>query len=397
MKVKENIKLALKSLKRLTLKKKIFVALEIVLLILMLAPFTFYLIYNHFEKIMETYQFDYKQVAIYGTTSKYEEYDKIISQYDNKHVTYIDKGKGAYLSAKDSVNNYSFVLQRGVKGFIPITTNGKTIEDKNDIICPEMFFEKFFYPDALSNNLIDFRKDIANETVVLKFYDEYTDTELVKEFYLKDTYNADAYYTYNSCFINNDTFEEIYDAMSYQNNYDENAMVMLYTLYVDETKNVAEVVNFLNENNIPNSVAFSMNDFIAYSLALSFFLLILMIVISSFLIMKFIKDYYEEEYRNIALYKALGFNNQDIINIIFWEIMCLLIFSLVVAFIIFIVVKIGLLIYFKRYISFRTMKIFFPIVPVIVYYAVLAFSSYKFLQIDINKIVDYSIKEIGEL
>lgn len=396
MKIKDLFILGIKSLKHLSLKKKIFLVIQIFIMLLILIPFSFYSVFSNASNTIVDNQFEFREISLYGTSKDYEKYQDVLDDYENEHIIYIDELAVPSINGytnKDSENN--FTLKRALDNFTPITTNGNDLKDEFDIICPEMASDNYF-ENLNYDELINLDAKIG-DIITLNFYnkDEYIFSQ---DFKLVGTYNADFYYSYDTCYILNTTYENILSKINttnYEN--DENSVKALFTLYIDSEKNVADIINYLENEDIIVSVPELEDSFVHYILLLSLVIMIILTIISIILLINYFKNYYYEEYYNISLYKALGFKDRDIINIIFIENILLILISLIISIILFIILKYIVTIYLHQFVAFRIVEINLSIIPLVIYYLIVAILNYVFLKIDINEISKLSIKGIGEL
>lgn len=389
------IDIGIKSLKHLTLKKKIFLLIQIFIMLLILIPFAFYHVFSNASDDIINNQFEFREISIYGSSNDLDKYQNILDSYSNEHIVYIDSLDNHNIYAYTALkSDNKYVLNRFIPSFMPSLTHGKNLKDEYDIICPELAAD-FNYDDSLSSELINL-KDKIGSTLTLYFYDK-NNQVFSKDFNLVGTYNADFYYSYNTCYILNDTFNQLYSNI-YNDSEDNSEVVKrLFTLYIDDEKNVSQITTFLDEQGIMNSVSTLDNSFVDYILFLALIILIILIVVSIIILINYFKNYYQDEYYNISLYKALGFKDKDIIKIIFVENMLLILLAMVISIIIFLILKIIITIYLHQFIAFRITQINLPVFPIIIYYLIIAFLNYIFLKLDMKEITNLSIRKIGEL
>lgn len=396
MKTKELFLLGFKSLKFLSLRKKIFLVIQIVIMLLILIPFGFYSVFSNAAETIINNQYEFREISLYGTSNDYEKYKSVLNEYENNHIVYIDELATPNIRAYTSVDSRNnFILKRKIEGFVPEVTNGNELNNKYDIICPEMAtdvnFEELNY-----NDLINLEEKIG-KTINLNFLN--SDDELVfsQEFNIVGTYNADFYYSYDTCYILNNTFDEILSKINSDLKEDSDTVKDLFILYVDSNENVEEITNYLENNDIMVSVPKLDDKIVNYILLLSIFIMIILVITSIIILINYFKNYYKEEYYNIALYKALGFKEKDIIKIIFIENILLIFVALIVSIVLFIFLKIIVTLYLHQFVAFRIAEIRLSIIPLFIYYLVIILLNYVFLKIDINEISSMSIKRIGEL
>ena len=242
MKTKELFLLGFKSLKFLSLRKKIFLVIQIVIMLLILIPFGFYSVFSNAAETIINNQYEFREISLYGTSNDYEKYKSVLNEYENNHIVYIDELATPNIRAYTSVDSRNnFILKRKIEGFVPEVTNGNELNNKYDIICPEMATDANF-EELNYNDLINLEEKIG-KTINLNFLN--SDDELVfsQEFNIVGTYNADFYYSYDTCYILNNTFDEILSKINSDLKEDSDTVKDLFILYVDNNENVEEILH----------------------------------------------------------------------------------------------------------------------------------------------------------
>ena len=187
--------------------------------------------------------------------------------------------------------------------------------------------------------------------------------------------------------IQNETKEEIKG----------DSVVKLFDIYVNKYKNVKEVNDYLNSQGIITSVSEVDDAFVNYSLFLSMLLLVIMIIVLTIILSKFLKSYYQEENYNIALYKALGFNDKSLVKILFFELEIIMFIAMILAIISLIILSIAVRIYLKQFVSFRAVRIAIPFMAFILYYVIISLINHSLIKSDIKNVSKYSVKVLSEL
>ena len=212
---------------------------------------------------------------------------------------------------------------------------------------------------------------------------------------LVGTYNADYSYSYNDCYISSVDYDNIQNEIKEEIKGD--LVVKLFDIYVNKYKNVKEVNNYLNSQGIITSVSEVDDAFVNYSLFLSILLLVIMIIVLTIILSKFFKSYYQEENYNIALYKALGFNDKSLVKILFFELEIIMFIAMILAIISLIILSIAVRIYLKQFVSFRAVRIAIPFMAFILYYVIISLINHSLIKSDIKNVSKYSVKVLSEL
>lgn len=386
-------KIALLNSKKMSFKRKIFIAITVLCLLILSFLFCFYGMYKNFINNIYNNQNESKIIAIYDTYDKYNEYESIINSYNNENIVYVEKMGSSLFGYIDIDYNYSFRLLRNLKYYAPEIVRGSSLKNESEIVCPQRASYNNF-DNLRYDELIDMNKRIGSN---ITLYFQSDNNEVIKkDFKLVGTYNADYSYSYNDCYIMQSEYEDITNTLK-NKEYDDKTYVNLFNIYVNSYKNVDEINNYLNQHNITTSIVTIDDSFLNYSLLLAFLLLIIMTIILTIILIKFYKSYYQEEYYNIALYKALGYDDKSICKIIYFEIEIILFVALIVASVLLLMLIVGVTIYLKQFVSFRLTKINFPYLPFIIYYLVISIINYLFLKSDIKSVSNYSVKGLSEL
>ena len=209
------------------------------------------------------------------------------------------------------------------------------------------------------------------------------------------TYNADYSYSYNDCYISSVDYDNIQNETKEEIKGD--SVVKLFDIYVNKYRNVKEVNDYLNSQGIITSVSEVDDAFVNYSLFLSILLLVIMIIVLTIILSKFFKSYYQEENYNIALYKALGFNDKSLVKILFFELEIIMFIAMILAIISLIILSIAVRIYLKQFVSFRAVRIAIPFMAFILYYVIISLINHSLIKSDIKNVSKYSVKVLSEL
>lgn len=236
---------------------------------------------------------------------------------------------------------------------------------------------------------------MIGKNITLYFKDGNTKEKVAKTFKLVGTYNADYSYSYNDCYISSVDYDNIQNETKEEIKGD--LVVKLFDIYVNKYKNVKEVNDYLNSQGIITSVSEVDDAFVNYSLFLSILLLVIMIIVLTIILSKFFKSYYQEENYNIALYKALGFNDKSLVKILFFELEIIMFIAMILAIISLIILSIAARIYLKQFVSFRAVRIAIPFMAFILYYVIISLINHSLIKSDIKNVSKYSVKVLSEL
>ena len=370
MKTKNLFILAHKSNKGLS-KKIIFIALITLVFLLIFLPFTFYNTYNWAASVIINFD-DTLRVIEVNDTQAFSKLDlssqKHIVKYLEDYTLYHCKHGYIY----ELNDKYSIDLYPSFKYFEqPKAVKGSNLKSEYDLVCPlRMAFGAF--DDENINDFTDMSKYL-NKELEFTFYKEVGFDEEKQEdilepykykFKLVGLYDASASYSYNRCYIKEDTLNDIATA-TYP--YNPLKYAQITALYIDDYKNIAEVDKFLTDNNIDHFVPSLDIDFLDVVLKSSFILIILFIVFSIILIINYLNIFIKEREHNLALYKALGFDVKDIKTIMFFSVLELLIYSLLIALIITFIIKYALLFVLRNNVTYYGMKIPISYLPVCIF------------------------------
>lgn len=387
-------KLAVLNSKKLSIKRKIFLLVTILCFLVLSFLFCFYKMYDNFIYNIYNNQIESKIISIYDSYKNFDKYDNLISNYENDNIVFIDKMS---YSLSGFINNYSgenFKLERNLKGFMPHVIMGRNIVDNGEIVCPKRSSNKNF--DSLKYNELTDMSDKLNKNITLLFKNSRNAEYISKSFKLVGLYDADLSYSYNVCFINSFEYEEL--ALQVKDNVvDDETYVNLFNIYVNDYKNVNEINEYLKDNGINATVVEVDDTLLNYVKIMSYILLIIMVIVLTIFLLKFYKSYYQEEYYNIALYKVIGFNDKNIVKLLFYEIEIILFIAMIIASILLSFIILIVTFYLRQYVSFRLVNINFPFLEFIIYYLFISIFNYLFLREDIKKISHYSIKGLKDL
>ncbi len=393
MKTKDAFKIALLNSRRISVKRKIFIVITSLCFLLLSFLFCFYKTFKDVVNSISYGQNDSKIISVYEKTDKYDEYKKIIDGYKNKNIVYVSEFENSLYGYRDLDNNLGFNILRDMKYYTPKVTKGSAIKTTGQIICPERASDRNF-DDLKYEELEDLTKMIG-KNVTLYFKDGNTKEKVAKTFKLVGTYNADYSYSYNDCYISSVDYDNIQNETKEEIKGD--SVVKLFDIYVNKYKNVKEVNDYLNSQGIITSVSEVDDAFVNYSLFLSMLLLVIMIIVLTIILSKFFKSYYQEENYNIALYKALGFNDKSLIKILFFELEIIMFIAMILAIISLIILSIAVRIYLKQFVSFRAVRIAIPFMAFILYYVIISLINHSLIKSDIKNVSKYSVKVLSEL
>ena len=314
------------------------------LLIAIFACFTICYLGLNMEKM--AYSYDEAKMLI---ISKYKSEDDYNLLKNIEHINVIDNYKYAY-----GVSVLVPELDNALLGEITIRpylydrfeiTSGRTLEKKNEMICPENFYPHSLYIQEQNdivekyypNNMIN-SKSLLNKTYDIKVKDAEYNYELVGTY--KNMYGVDV----DTCFVLKETFDEIKDNIDYCTLDDNSGEEVCYEynnlmVLVDDYKNMNYVSEKLNEYGYSSSETFIFDDELLLTITYTPIFIALIIIIITITI---IYNYYSKksviETYNYALLKSIGYNNSQISKVYVYKSLFSIVISLVLSIISYIVI-----------------------------------------------------------
>lgn len=404
MNLKTNLYLGFKSLKKLSLKKKVFIAIEIIMLVLILIPFAVFSLYFNFFNDANNRDIDSRIIHIVDKEDKYEEYKKLLNKYDKKHISYIKSGETLETSAYETTEYAnkkmgSYYVVKDIKGLTPKVNKGKYPENENEIIMPDKGGN---YNVEKTSELINYKRKIGED---ITFYFRTKDEEIISKTYkIVGTYDSSFYINFTDGYLNDESFDSLANELGLEKEIhfekeekNENRYYQLFTIYVDDYRNLKKVEKDLVDLGMPASAAYFEEGILGVFLSITLALSILFTIGSALMFINYLTGYYKTEYKSIALYKALGYKNKDIIKILASECMALIIYAAVFVIPIYIIITLGVELYFKQFVGYNIVRISLPIIPLFCYFGVLLLLNYLFIKADINEIDKLAIRKMNEL
>lgn len=382
-------------------KKTIFIVVITIVLLLIFIPFTFYKTYKMAVNDILNSQYEFRIINIYD-----ENEIKKLSPALRKELTTKKEVIKIFdrRQKRSSVQGYIYDLNKNdfmdinpaIEKFTPQIIEGNSLKDTNDIICPNnMAFGVFSdmnkndltnMSDYLGKNIIvTVPKLMYNNETGKTYYDYYK-----YKFKLVGLYDPSLLYSYSSCYINEDRLLSIAEeTFPYNiNEYEE-----ITSIYISNYRDVKNVTNFLDQNGISYQVPYMELGFLDFTLILSLVSTIILTIISLFILNIYFKLFLKEKIPQIALYKALGYNKQEIQKIVFYSMLEMLLQSLIISFIILLTAKFILMAILNQNITYTGINIRISFLPVIIYFIVCLVFIIINVYFDIAKKVKESVIE----
>lgn len=382
-------------------KKTIFIVVITIVLLLIFIPFTFYKTYKMAVNDILNSQYEFRIINIYD-----ENEIKKLSPALRKELTTKKEVIKIFdrRQKRSSVQGYIYDLNKNdfmdinpaIEKFTPQIIEGNSLKDTNDIICPNnMAFGVFSdmnkndltnMSDYLGKNIIvTVPKLMYNNETGKTYYDYYK-----YKFKLVGLYDPSLLYSYSSCYIKEDRLLSIAEeTFPYNiNEYEE-----ITSIYISNYRDVKNVTNFLDQNGISYQVPYMELGFLDFTLILSLVSTIILTIISLFILNIYFKLFLKEKTPQIALYKALGYNKQEIQKIVFYSMLEMLLQSLIISFIILLTAKFILMAILNQNITYTGINIRISFLPVIIYFIVCLVFIIINVYFDIAKKVKESVIE----
>lgn len=382
-------------------KKTIFIVVITIVLLLIFIPFTFYKTYKMAVNDILNSQYEFRIINIYD-----ENEIKKLSPALRKELTTKKEVIKIFdrRQKRSSVQGYIYDLNKNdfmdinpaIEKFTPQIIEGNSLKDTNDIICPNnMAFGVFSdmnkndltnMSDYLGKNIIvTVPKLMYNNETGKTYYDYYK-----YKFKLVGLYDPSLLYSYSSCYIKEDRLLSIAEeTFPYNiNEYEE-----ITSIYISNYRDVKNVTNFLDQNGISYQVPYMELGFLDFTLILSLVSTIILTIISLFILNIYFKLFLKEKTPQIALYKALGYNKQEIQKIVFYSMLEMLLQSLIISFILLLTAKFILMAILNQNITYTGINIRISFLPVIIYFIVCLVFIIINVYFDIAKKVKESVIE----
>ncbi len=280
-----------------------------------------------------------------------------IKKISHVEAAFSDTAYYTILATKNKYFSGDFSLTGSTNKTHPPVTNGKNIQNKNEIVCPETFYPSeniSANKNLTKQDFINMKKLINKEIAVeyIKIIDENTDETEIKTVELKivGTYkNSKAYLDESSCYGNYNLLNEIYND-AYEN-VDLSNQIDSIVVQVDSAKNVDLVIDKLNSLKRYNSIrALEFDDSLIETLNIIVYVVTGLCLIFSFITIIYITEKNLNLHLiNINILRTIGYRNKDIekINYLNTNFLMIIIFLiLVISVTIFQIIYITI-IYFK--------------------------------------------------
>lgn len=243
-----------------------------------------------------------------------------IKKISHVEAAFSDTAYYTILATKNKYFSGDFSLTGSTNKTHPPVTNGKNIQNKNEIVCPEIFYPSeniSANKNLTKQDFINMKKLINKEIAVeyMKIIDENTDETEIKTVELKivGTYkNSKAYLDESSCYGNYNLLNEIYND-AYEN-VDLSNQIDSIVVQVDSAKNVDLVIDKLNSLKRYNSIrALEFDDSLIETLNIIVYVVTGLCLIFSFITIIYITEKNLNLHLiNINILRTIGYRNKDI-------------------------------------------------------------------------------------
>lgn len=334
----------------------------------------------------------YRTLFILRDENLYTEKETINQLKNINHVIEVfpDNEYFTTLNIKNNDFSGSMSLTGSSNKTRPAISYGNDINADNEIICPEKFF-----PDenirenknVKSKNFINMKKYVDTKVVAgyKKIIDENNMSFQNKQVKLKivGTYkNNPAFIDESSCYGTYNLVRKIYNDM-YQN-IDTSSQINSIVVQVSSNKHINYVMNEINKKGHYVSQSLSFDDTLLNIVNKSMYIILIISFIFIISVITYInKKDYEKSILKINLLRAIGFKNEDIFKINYFEknILGMFIFIVLLFIILVIYFSYKILIYFKPFIFSKipiTINIFSIIVSMFIIFISLNLYAYIF-------------------
>ena len=317
-----------------------------------------------------------------------------IKNYQNKNIVKIDYNYNLIRGYLDEAKEEYIYINNAIKYHTPnIITTNKELNDF-ELLCPEKMYYKIFdnivYSDLIDTSLSDeFSLDFYQ---LIGFDEEGTPLYDKKNFNFTVTslYNADLTYNYSTCYVNDHTYEFL------KNELKSEYIIPAIAIYVNNQDNATAINHELQANNINSFLTTVDDDFMTPLLDLGILLITFISIASLIVLIIYLSSYFKNEYKKLALYKALGFNKKEIGRLMFLEIILSIIIAFIIDLLIFIIVSNIVEYILKQQVQYRILNISLPIFPLILYFIILILLTFIITKGNIYRLEKLSVRELSD-
>lgn len=372
MKTKDSIKYASTTTFR-EKKNFYFVIILMICTVVLIGTLTFKKLF--FESLNNSFENDviYRKLIVAPSNKEYTEhgpnydyhYEKIynikhVQEIYNMNYDLVDQISKTFVTTEK--NGYVELLF-GTKNTIPKDIIGERLDmqDTGVAICA-----KNFYPSIKPDEKIDSKtKFLDGESLIgSKFIIERPIYERVggklkeseeiysKEYRIIGTFDtAKTGELTSSCYISGKDMKELYDTTSSVLNVDSMAPEIVV---IDNRDNLDYVITEISKLGFRVETQVTINHSLISNMRVICFLIMLVVIaVISLLTMSYVKKKNLDDSFEIGLLKSIGYKRGDILKISFYQMVCLVILSILCGTIIFESIYVGITIIFKNYIIYN--------------------------------------------
>jgi len=383
------LKLAIKKNKKFSKKILFLIIIQFLFLLILIPTTTYKSLSDSVNRIINSL-YDFRIIQV-------EDVDKYANNpIENEHIiktlyNYQDNYyKGAYMFEMNK--NSSMDIYPSYDTFTPLVEYGSTISDEYDMICPtNMAFG--IYDDENINNMTNMKdylgKEIKITTYKVNTKNAFTEEEKIEKFpyeytfKLVGTYDAKYTYSYSSCYINSNTFNNILEETKSDG---PTYMTNITALYIDSLQNIKEITSILDENNIKYFITEADTAFMDVILNVSLILTIFTIIVSIIILSKYINIYVKENNKFLCLLTYLGFPRKDIKTILFYSLLDLTMKSFIISIIVTLLFSGIILFILRNNVSYALLKISISLISSIIYTMIVLVISIFSINKEVNKV-----------
>lgn len=280
--------------------------------------------------------------------------------------------------------------------------NGNALENKYELVCSNIFYPHEFDNQIYSNLFVSNGKFIGKTIKVISSNEDLNEKEITLK--IVGSYENKYMETANTCYTDVETYDEIsskYDG--WFESYDENGNLIEieyienydYFVVIDSKDNVSFVLEELKNLNF-EFYPYSYTDFTFLNslFIIPLFVSVAVIVLTFFILYNFISKKNINRLNNVGILKAIGYDEKDIISLIFKENVILVIISFIISLFIYFVVLNYLTYTLLAEITYNSAVLDVPYILIIILLVLFIYIVYLIIKLNFKKIFSYSNQEL---
>ena len=329
MKIKDILQLSWLNIKSSKFKNIIFVSVIAIFMTIIMCIFSGR---NSFLKFVDDNMngdFEFRLIGVMTNNYNNQELKENLEKMNIKHVTNVFKDSNAFYQlvnfGDDSFSKID--LYGNYKGINYTIDSGREIKNDNEMICSSKFYPGNWTEVHNDDDFVNMKEHL-NEEFKISFDKYYiidnNNRELIKSYEYKlklvGTFDVNKDLTgYDVCYVSTHFFEKISEENTsiYKDEEAINEFENQVFVLVDKYKNIDSVTKKLTDSGYQTQLYAELD--LSFFTTVEFVINIITIIITIISIVcvyLFIKNILEENCKNIALYKLLGYNDKNI-NLIF--------------------------------------------------------------------------------